>query len=125
MSEFQSYDVSSVQKDERKISNSSKDALKIHNGKENKEINYSADQSHPHPHGQSESILSFSSENKIIINEEVLKQIFEHPELQNRKVVVFSIIGAYRKGKSFFLDYCLRFLYAHVSYLLKHLVLYS
>ncbi|CAG9812153.1 unnamed protein product [Chironomus riparius] len=113
MSEFQSYDVSSVYKDEHKISKISKDTLKMHNGKDNKETNYSTDQSHLH--GQSVSILSFTSENKIIINEEVLKQTFDHPELQNRKVVVFSIIGAYRKGKSFFLDYCLRFLYAHYS----------
>ncbi|XP_070508821.1 atlastin-like [Chironomus tepperi] len=70
---------------------------------------------HSNPYGQSQSILSFTSENKIEINEDILREIFGHPELQNRKIVVFSIIGAYRKGKSFFLDYCLRFLYANYS----------
>lgn len=38
-----------------------------------------------------------------------------HPEVQYRKVVVVSIVGAFRSGKSFFLDYCLRYLYANVS----------
>jgi len=110
MFKFQLNDVSSVHKDGNEMDKLREDALKIQNAKE---IDYSAD--HNHPYGKSESILSFTSEDKITINEEVLRQIFEHPELQNRKIVVFSIIGAYRKGKSFFLDYCLRFLYAHVS----------
>lgn len=33
--------------------------------------------------------------------------------MKDRKVVVVSIVGAFRKGKSFFLDYCLRFLYGN------------
>jgi atlastin len=38
-----------------------------------------------------------------------------HPEVRDRKIVFLSILGAFRKGKSFFLDYCLRYLYANVS----------
>jgi atlastin len=69
----------------------------------------------PHPHGHPENVLKFSSDNKVVIDDAPLKKMFEHPDVKNRKMVAFSIIGAYRKGKSFFLDYCLRFLYAHVS----------
>lgn len=47
-----------------------------------------------------------------------LESLLLHPEVKNRKVVILSIVGAFRKGKSFFLDYCLRFLYGNVSCLL-------
>jgi atlastin len=69
----------------------------------------------PHPHGKPENVMKFSTDNKVIVDDTPLKKMFEHPDVKNRKIVSFSIIGAYRKGKSFFLDYCLRFLYAHVS----------
>ncbi|CAG9812157.1 unnamed protein product [Chironomus riparius] len=68
---------------------------------------------HDHPHGKPENVLKFSQDNKVIVDEGPLKKMFEHPDVKNRKIVAFSIIGAYRKGKSFFLDYCLRFLYAN------------
>lgn len=73
----------------------------------------SAHEQHPYGH----SIVFELKENSIESansNFDKLKEIFGHPEVENRKVVVLSIIGAYRKGKSFFLDYCLRFLYANV-----------
>ncbi|XP_070497343.1 uncharacterized protein [Chironomus tepperi] len=69
--------------------------------------------SHQHAHGNSENVLGFTKDNKVFINDEPLKKMFLHPDVKNRKIVAFSIIGAYRKGKSFFLDYCLRYLYAH------------
>ncbi|XP_070497363.1 uncharacterized protein [Chironomus tepperi] len=69
--------------------------------------------SHQHAHGNSENVLGFTKDNKVFINDEPLKNMFLHADVKNRKIVAFSIIGAYRKGKSFFLDYCLRYLYAH------------
>ena len=60
-------------------------------------------------------MLKFSDDDKIIIQNEELKQMLQHPKVRFRKIVPFSIIGAYRKGKSFFLDYCLRYLYANVK----------
>ncbi|KAL7048133.1 hypothetical protein ACKWTF_003234 [Chironomus riparius] len=63
-----------------------------------------------HPHGQQISV-QLSEELNSANNK--LNGIFAHPEIENRKVVVLSIAGAYRKGKSFFLNYCLRFLYAN------------
>jgi atlastin len=44
-----------------------------------------------------------------------LEALLLHPEVANRKIVLLSIVGAFRRGKSFFLDYCLRYLYANVS----------
>lgn len=72
---------------------------------------------HDHPHGKAINVLKFGDESKILIDEPALKKMFTHPEVKNRKIIAFSIIGAFRKGKSFFLDYCLRFLYANVSLL--------
>lgn len=74
-----------------------------------------AEDSHAHPYGKSVNVLKFGEGNKVIIENAELDKMFLHPEIKNRKVVVFSIIGAFRRGKSFFLDYCLRFMYANVS----------
>ncbi|CAG9811378.1 unnamed protein product [Chironomus riparius] len=68
---------------------------------------------HTHPHGKPISILTFSDNKEVIVDNRELEKIFNHPEIQDRKVVILSLIGAFRGGKSFFLDYCLRFLYAH------------
>jgi len=71
-----------------------------------------------HPHGKQISILfndNTTGTNKQYFNYDGLKEVLLHPKVQNRKVVVLTIIGAYRKGKSFFLNYCLRYLYGNVS----------
>jgi Guanylate-binding protein, N-terminal domain len=67
-----------------------------------------------HTHGQPLSLMNFEN-NSFIVEYEKIDQIFLHPEVANRKIVVVSIIGAFRKGKSFLMDYCLRFMYANVS----------
>lgn len=41
---------------------------------------------------------------------EALKEVLLSDEVKNRKVVVLSVAGAFRKGKSFLLDYLLRYL---------------
>ncbi|CAG9811790.1 unnamed protein product [Chironomus riparius] len=69
--------------------------------------------SHEHPHGRPENVLGFTEDSKVFIHDAPLKDMFLHPDVKHRKIVAFSIIGAYRKGKSFFLNYCLRYLYAH------------
>lgn len=70
---------------------------------------------HTHPYGKPVSILRFSESKEVVVDNRELEKIFNHPEIQDRKVVILSLIGAFRGGKSFFLDYCLRFLYTHVS----------
>jgi hypothetical protein len=44
-----------------------------------------------------------------------LEKLFLDPLVSDREVVIVSIAGALRKGKSFLLNYMLRFLYANVS----------
>ena len=81
-------------------------------------ISHVSSSSDIHPQGESKQILSINDINgtKQYITEIFnIEEIFLHPEVKDRKIVVLSIIGAYRKGKSFFLDYCLRFFYANVS----------
>ena len=68
------------------------------------------------PYGKAENLLRFEVDNQITIEDKKLQELIEQPEVRDRKIVAFSVIGAFRKGKSFFLNYCLRFLYAHVSY---------
>ena len=68
-----------------------------------------------HAFGKSVNILKFNDGNEISIDKPELDQIFHHPDVKDRKMVVVSIVGAFRKGKSFFLDYCLRYMYANVS----------
>jgi hypothetical protein len=64
-----------------------------------------------HPHGRSVKIFDLDEG----VNRNELKKIFDHAEVMHRKVVILSIIGCSRGGKSLFLNYVLRFLYGNVS----------
>ena len=68
-----------------------------------------------HPYGKNEQVFKFTQKSEVEIFTDPLKKLLMHPDVKYRKIVAFSLIGAYRKGKSFFLGYCLRFLYANVS----------
>lgn len=71
-----------------------------------------------HPHGKALNVVQFIDA-KLEFNKNELDSLLLHPDVKDRKVVVFTIVGAFRKGKSFFMDYCLRFLYANVSLFIK------
>jgi hypothetical protein len=49
-----------------------------------------------------------------VIEDGVLEKIFLHPMVKDRNIVTISVVGAFRKGKSFLLNYFLRFLYHNV-----------
>ena len=49
------------------------------------------------------------------LDETALDEILLSDQVRDRHVVVLSVAGAFRKGKSFLLDFCLRFLNAQVS----------
>lgn len=66
-------------------------------------------------YGEPLSVIKFA-DSTLQFDKAKLESLLLHAEVKNRKLVVLSIVGAFRKGKSFFLDYCLRFLYAHVSF---------
>ncbi|GMT25736.1 hypothetical protein PFISCL1PPCAC_17033 [Pristionchus fissidentatus] len=46
------------------------------------------------------------------LNENGLRSVLGHSAIQNRKVVIISVAGAFRKGKSFLLNFFLEYLYA-------------
>jgi hypothetical protein len=64
--------------------------------------------------GRQRTVIDFEK-NKAKIEETAISQIILHPEVKDRKIVSLSIVGAFRKGKSFLLDYMLRYLYYTVS----------
>jgi hypothetical protein len=68
-----------------------------------------------HLHGKPVKVLSAGNVKSLKVDYEFLDKVLLHPEVKDRSIVMFSIVGTLRKGKSFYLDYCLRFLYAHVS----------
>lgn len=50
-----------------------------------------------------------------ILAEDDLTKLILSDNIRNRDVVIVSVAGAFRKGKSFLLDFFLRYLYARVS----------
>ncbi|RDD47484.1 Atlastin-1 [Trichoplax sp. H2] len=61
-------------------------------------------------HGKPVQIVISESEHSFRLNETALENILLQSDIQNKKVVVISVAGAYRKGKSFLLDFFLRYL---------------
>jgi atlastin len=49
------------------------------------------------------------------LSEDDLTRIILQENVKNRDVVIVSVAGAFRKGKSFLLDFFLRYMYARVS----------
>lgn len=57
------------------------------------------------------------------LNEDVLNEILLRNDIKDKKVVVVSVAGAFRKGKSFLLNFMLRYLEAEVIPILFSIVL--
>ena len=69
-----------------------------------------------HAHGYPEPLIRIDEENySFMVEYDKISSIFSKKELVDRKIVVVSVVGALRKGKSFLLNYCLRYMYANVS----------
>ena len=64
--------------------------------------------------GEPLQIVKFINESSVI-DFTLLNNLLLNKEIKNREIVAVSIIGETRGAKSFFLNYCLRFLYANVS----------
>ena len=61
-------------------------------------------------------------DHQFILKDKELIEILNHEDVRNRNIVVVSIAGAFRKGKSFLLGFCLRYLYAQVNIVLHCIV---
>lgn len=55
-----------------------------------------------------------SDEHSLQLKDDELKLILENENIKDRLIVVVSIAGPFRQGKSFLLNFFLKFLYAQV-----------
>lgn len=55
-------------------------------------------------------IVRVQEDHSFDLDMDALQRVLLSDEVKDRKVVVVSVAGAFRKGKSFLLDYLLRFL---------------
>uniref|UniRef100_A0A131Z2P0 Atlastin 2 n=1 Tax=Rhipicephalus appendiculatus TaxID=34631 RepID=A0A131Z2P0_RHIAP len=60
--------------------------------------------------GKQEQIVSFGEDQTIQLNKDALERILLAPKVRNKPVAVVSITGAFREGKSFLLNFLLRYL---------------
>lgn len=66
--------------------------------------------------GQPVQIVLAHPDHSFELNEEALSKILLDDDIKNRSVVVVSVAGAFRKGKSFLLDFFLRYMNSQVCY---------
>uniref|UniRef100_A0A4W5JPB6 Atlastin GTPase 1 n=1 Tax=Hucho hucho TaxID=62062 RepID=A0A4W5JPB6_9TELE len=60
-------------------------------------------------------VLVVKDDHTFELDEAALSRILLAEEVHNREVVAISVAGAFRKGKSFLMDFMLRYMYNHVS----------
>lgn len=66
--------------------------------------------------GRAVPIVLATEDHKFTLDEESLTEILMQEEIRDRYVVVVSVAGAFRKGKSFLLDFFLRYMHSKVFF---------
>lgn len=66
--------------------------------------------------GKALQVVVAEDDHSFALDENALKSLLFDPRVRDRKVIILSVAGAYRKGKSFLLDFFLRYLYAKVGW---------
>jgi atlastin len=62
-------------------------------------------------------VVKVSEDHIYELDEDALSEILLKDDVRDRTVVIISVAGAFRKGKSFLLDFFIRYMYATVSVL--------
>jgi atlastin len=60
-------------------------------------------------------VVNTGPEHTFVLDEEALAALLLREDVRERAVVVVSVAGAFRKGKSFLLDFFLRYMHHKVS----------
>ena len=61
-------------------------------------------------HPRTIQVVSAKPDHTFELDKEALSEILLSTDVKDRKVMILSVAGAFRKGKSFLLDYLLRYL---------------
>lgn len=61
-------------------------------------------------------IVQTGEDHTFILDEDTLTEVLLDERVKDRFVVIVSVAGAFRKGKSFLLDFFLRYMYAKVKF---------
>ena len=65
--------------------------------------------------GQPIQVVIATETHEFELDEEALESILLRDDVKDKKVAIVSVAGSFRKGKSFLLDFFLRYLSASVS----------
>lgn len=87
-------------------------------------INDTADMDQPSEAGPIQ-IVKTEDDHTFVLDENTLTQVLLQDHIKDRFVVVVSVAGAFRKGKSFLLDFFLRYLYAKVIWIFKFFFIFG
>lgn len=65
--------------------------------------------------GPVQIVIADEEKHEFSLDEEALERILLQERVRDLHAVVLSVAGAFRKGKSFLLDFMLRYMYSQVS----------
>uniref|UniRef100_A0AAY5JX34 Atlastin-1 n=1 Tax=Esox lucius TaxID=8010 RepID=A0AAY5JX34_ESOLU len=76
---------------------------------------WSSEEEEPDGRARPIQVLVVKDDHTFELDEAALSRILLADEVQNREVVAISVAGAFRKGKSFLMDFMLRYMYSQAS----------
>jgi atlastin len=72
--------------------------------------------------GRPVQIVVSKNDHSFDLDEDALAEILLQDHVRDKNVVIVSVAGAFRKGKSFLLDFFLRYMVSKVSFLPVHIL---
>uniref|UniRef100_A0A8C3G8C6 Atlastin-1 n=1 Tax=Cyclopterus lumpus TaxID=8103 RepID=A0A8C3G8C6_CYCLU len=85
-------------------------------GKADKNVyDWSSEEEEPDGRARPIQVLLVKDDHTFELDEVALSRILLAEEVRDREVVAISVAGAFRKGKSFLMDFMLRYMYKHAS----------